>query len=165
MTYPPNQRHWNRGDIVIHEADSKSPYMLMVVLKQRKNDDRYECRYLNTVFNGTNIVRAKKEALLDPALFGMDPKELPIASLAYNTEWTPTGAGIKIEVRASVLQQQLEDRFREKRAEIEARADWNDEDETDIPCEPCGKFCGLQHDIDEAYSDYDPSPFVWGKQS
>lgn len=45
MNYPPNTTHWRPGDIVLHDADEKSPRMVMRVVGYRK-DGTAMCRYI-----------------------------------------------------------------------------------------------------------------------
>lgn len=37
MIHEENERDWEINDIIIHDADAKKPYMLMIILKKRKN--------------------------------------------------------------------------------------------------------------------------------
>lgn len=74
---------WQRGDIAIHEADSKEPYMLMVVESYNAKKEEYTLRYLNPLHSGARPIKAKAYSLLLPASFGIDVDTLRLLDLSF----------------------------------------------------------------------------------
>lgn len=91
--YPDNKRDWQAGDCVIHKADAKKAFMLMVVVGVQKNG-RIKTRYVSpgliwgkhtdVPFRSMpkyardhygKIWRNDKSELLDPADFEIDVPE------------------------------------------------------------------------------------------
>jgi hypothetical protein len=71
MTYPPNTEQWRRGDIVIHHADAKEPYMLMKITGFNRAG-LAKCQYVD-IRKKRTIYLNGIENLLDPRGFGMNP--------------------------------------------------------------------------------------------
>jgi hypothetical protein len=46
VIYEPNTTRWAKGDIVIHDADAKKPFMLMIVLGYDRKTKECITRYL-----------------------------------------------------------------------------------------------------------------------
>ena len=69
MNYEPNTTHWKRGDIVIHDADSKTPNMLMKVIGYTR-DGLVKTQYVNPQYKRT-IYTNELPYLHDPARFGL----------------------------------------------------------------------------------------------
>lgn len=98
--YKDNDRDWIVGDIVIHKADAKQTFMLMVVIGIQKNR-RIQTRYImpgliwnqhrNVAFKSMpkhardhygKMWRNSKTELLDPADFGIEAPE------SFDHYWT-----------------------------------------------------------------------------
>ena len=74
MNYEPNTVDWNKGDVVIHDADAKEEYMLMVVIGIKKNDlikTKYLHRETVVKFGGNPVYLNDKKYLHDPKIFGI----------------------------------------------------------------------------------------------
>lgn len=68
-TYPPNEKQWKRGDLVIHAADAKRADMLMRVTG-RDRSGLIRTRYVRSdMWSG--VYRNEARWLLDPADFGI----------------------------------------------------------------------------------------------
>lgn len=86
LPYVPNSKHWQRGNIVIHESDAKEPYMLMVVLGYEELDDGkvvYLTQYLNPLHSGAEIWRNSIRNLHDPARFEIYLDKLKLFDLSF----------------------------------------------------------------------------------
>jgi hypothetical protein len=74
MNYTPNTPNtidWPKGSLVIHDADAKAPDMLMVVTGHTR-DGRIKTQYIvNSTFSTAKVWTNPKEALHDPASFGI----------------------------------------------------------------------------------------------
>lgn len=102
MNYEPNKIRWKPGDIVIHDADQKSPYMLMMVVGYLK-DGRCETRYLNP--RTTTMQRRyanRLDVLHDPKRFGIDVDHVPISALTDICNWQAKIGVLKTPVRERV---------------------------------------------------------------
>jgi hypothetical protein len=77
VNYPPNEKQWVAGNIVVHDCDAKKPRMLMRVIG-RMDGGRYQTEYLDKELQ-KKWGRGVKSRLInslcilhDPALFGID---------------------------------------------------------------------------------------------
>lgn len=74
MNYPPNTRHWQPGDLVLHDADAKRAEMLMVVLGYDRKSGWCRTKYLHPgYYDGMRKAAMLNELrfLHDPAMFGV----------------------------------------------------------------------------------------------
>lgn len=76
MNHTPNSTHWQRWDIVIHDADAKTPKMLMLVIGYTR-DGLVKTQYLSPCFN-RRVYKNEPRYLHDPARFGMDVAEYAV---------------------------------------------------------------------------------------
>ena len=74
MNYEPNTVHWKPGDIVVHDADAKKPYMLMRVTGYDR-EGLVVTRYVRRE-NERGAYHNELRYLHDPARFGID---MPLA--------------------------------------------------------------------------------------
>lgn len=81
MNDVPNTMHWRRGCLVIHDADAKREFMLMVVIGFT-HDGVVKTRYVDGDRHGRKIYYNVMAVLHDPARFGIalplhggDPKD------------------------------------------------------------------------------------------
>lgn len=75
MNYKPNTIDWEKGDMVIHDADAKKNYMLMRVIKVQKNGlvvTEYIDKNIN-ILSGKRFKNDKKFLHL-PDRFGIETK-------------------------------------------------------------------------------------------
>jgi hypothetical protein len=70
MNYEPNKTVWRRDDIVIHDADSKEPRMLMRVVDFDFKNDLIQCQYVDKRHD-REIYSNRQEVLHDPSRFGI----------------------------------------------------------------------------------------------
>lgn len=94
MNYEPNTRHWEPDELVIHDADAKTPDMLMRVIGYTPNG-MVETEYADPVRRAEWKRRFKRERdrkllnaigyLHDPARFGIQVTTCPTNSTAANT--------------------------------------------------------------------------------
>lgn len=72
LNYEANKREWQPGDIVIHDADEKSPRMLMIVLGYSR-DGQVRSRYLIGKAKGRNrrVWKNYMDCLHEPERFGL----------------------------------------------------------------------------------------------
>lgn len=70
MNYEPNTTHWKKGDLVIHDADSKEPKMLMVVVGYTR-DGYCKTEYVNRQYHKGHITgwENRLAVLHDPMRF------------------------------------------------------------------------------------------------
>ncbi len=75
MNYPANTRHWQIGDLVIHDADAKQVEMLMRVAGYCRRTGMCRTKYVQPGYYDC----MRKAAMLnelkylhDPALFGLE---------------------------------------------------------------------------------------------
>lgn len=75
MIYEPNTTQWQRGDLVLHDADAKRPEMLMVVTGYAR-DGRCKTRYKTPCqMNG-----GRRTLWLNPVMVLHDPKRFGVSS-------------------------------------------------------------------------------------
>jgi len=77
MIYSHNTTRWKTGDIVIHDSDAKTEYMLMLVVGYDK-DGKCVTRYCSKNYHGSNeetFWHNRIEVLHDPKKFGIEVKQ------------------------------------------------------------------------------------------
>ncbi len=75
MNYSANTRHWQIGDLVIHDADAKQVEMLMRVVGYDRKKGLCRTKYVQPgYYNGMRKAAMPNELkyLHDPALFGLE---------------------------------------------------------------------------------------------
>lgn len=79
MNDEPNTIDWEKGDIVIHDADRTCREMLMVVTSYNKNDGLYRTKYVFPAYVNAGRIywRNEKKYLHDPKRFGINITGLP----------------------------------------------------------------------------------------
>lgn len=70
MNYEPNTRHWQYGDIVIHDVDAKQSNMLMMVIGYTK-DGLAKTQYIHRVKHADKVYENELKYLHDPKLFAI----------------------------------------------------------------------------------------------
>lgn len=70
MNYEANTTHWQKGNIVIHDADAKKANMLMLVIGYTR-DGLVKTQYLNPQFKRI-VYKNEPQFLHNPARFGME---------------------------------------------------------------------------------------------
>lgn len=73
IPYAPNTVKWERGDYVIHDADAKNTFMLMVVVGYTK-DGYVKTRYINAA----QMNRRWRKVLENPLAWLHDPARFNI---------------------------------------------------------------------------------------
>lgn len=76
MNYQANTIHWRPGDLVLHDADAKTPEMLMVVLGYDRVTGECRTKYVkpDAMYEGCpgkRVYRNWIESLHDPGRFGI----------------------------------------------------------------------------------------------
>ena len=71
MNYKENERDWKVEDIIIHDADAKTPRMLMRVIGFNEKLGLIRTVYLDRNVNGA-IFENEKKYLHDPKKFGIE---------------------------------------------------------------------------------------------
>lgn len=74
IPYPPNTVHWEKGDYVIHDADRKHAFMLMIVVGYRRKDGYVYTRYVNRA----QMDRRWRKVLANPLAWLHDPARFNI---------------------------------------------------------------------------------------
>lgn len=75
MNYPPNTTLWRPGSLVIHDADTKQPCMLMRVTGYDRKTGECLTRYVHPhhfACMGAGVYRNEAKYLHDPKRFGID---------------------------------------------------------------------------------------------
>ena len=73
MNDEPNKKVWQKGDIVIHDADAKDKDMLMVITGYDPETNRYYSKYLNPDYTKSRLTyKNELKCLHDPARFGIE---------------------------------------------------------------------------------------------
>ena len=72
MNYEPNTTQWNKGAIVVHDADYKQPRGLMRVTGYTRNG-LAKCKYVSKK-KPRKVYENQVMYLLDPELFGLNPE-------------------------------------------------------------------------------------------
>lgn len=72
MNYEPNTTQWNKGAIVVHDADYKQPRGLMRVTGYTRNG-LAKCKYVSKK-KPRAVYENQVMYLLDPELFGLNPE-------------------------------------------------------------------------------------------
>lgn len=82
MIYPPNTRHWQPGDLVLHDGDEKVAGMLMVVKGYDRKTGMCRTKYVHPGYYEC----MRKAAMLnelkflhDPALFGVQVEKSEVS--------------------------------------------------------------------------------------
>lgn len=70
MGYPPNEKHWEKGDFVLHRADAKQAHMLMVVTGYTRSG-LCKTRYVEAK-QGRKVWENDVKHLLDPRAFNLE---------------------------------------------------------------------------------------------
>lgn len=84
MLYPPNTRHWQKGDLVIHWCDAKRSDMLMRVIGYTRGGlckTQYENRR-----HGRKVWTNAVSNLLNPADFGIALSTEDLAAIKGSSE-------------------------------------------------------------------------------
>lgn len=73
MNYESNTIQWQRGDIVIHDADAKEPRMLMKIVGFQRGTGLAKCQYVDQR-QPRKIYVNELKYLHDPGEFGIDQR-------------------------------------------------------------------------------------------
>ncbi len=77
--YTTNTRRWHKGDLVLHRADAKQPYMMLEIMGYRR-DGLVKCRYFalpRHLQKRQRIYHLPLAELLDPETFGIATEITP----------------------------------------------------------------------------------------